>query len=144
MYTLNLSEEDIRKIALQAINELGENANPAIVKQVVEEALSNSEITKTPVSPSKSSGKVILTSFGLNHPGIIAGVTRTLSESNCDITDLSQKLMGDFYTMIIILDITKSSKDLTELQNDLNKIADELKIKVYLQHEDLFRQMHRV
>ena len=52
--------------------------------------------------------------------------------------------MGDFYTMIIILDISNSPKDLSELQNDLNKVAEELKIKIYLQHEDLFRYMHRV
>ncbi len=141
---MNLSEEDIRQIALKAINELGDKANPSIVKQVVEEALSNSEIIRTPVTQPKSSGRVILTSFGMNHPGIISGVTQILSESNCDITDLSQKLMGDFYTMIIILDMSKSSKDLSDLQNDLNKVADKLKIKVYLQHEDLFRQTHRV
>ena len=52
--------------------------------------------------------------------------------------------MGEFYTMIIILDISNSSKDLADLQSDLNKVADELKIKIYLQHEDLFRYMHRV
>ncbi|MCB0751111.1 MAG: ACT domain-containing protein, partial [Ignavibacteriae bacterium] len=62
----------------------------------------------------------------------------------CDITDLSQKLMGDFYTMIIMLDISNSPKDLSEIQNDLNVVAEKMKIKVYLQHEDLFRFMHRV
>ena len=141
---MNLSEDELRQIALKAISELGDKANPELVKEVVSQAIGDLELMSKPKSEAKSSGKVILTSFGMNHPGIVAGVTQALSEANCDITDLSQKLMGDFYTMIIILDIANSSKELSELQNDLNVVGDNLKIKIYLQHEDLFRQMHRV
>lgn len=138
-----LSESDIRKITLQAIADLGEKATPDRVKEVVSKVVNN---TQTPnlTDDSKSEGKVILTSFGMNHPGIVAGVTQALSKANVDIMDLSQKLMGEFYTMIIILDISNSPKDLADIQNDLNIIAEELKIKIYLQHEDLFRYMHRV
>lgn len=139
---MNLSEDQIRQIALAAMNELGEKATPELIKEVINQSISNGEIISS--NQSSSSEKVILTSFGLNQPGIIAGVTKALSDANCDITDLTQKLMGDFYTMIIILDMSNSSKNLSDLQNDLNVIAEKLKIKVYLQHEDLFRQMHRV
>jgi ACT domain-containing protein len=52
--------------------------------------------------------------------------------------------MGDFFTMIMIIDITDSNKDLKEVQDSLNIIAQELKIKIYLQHEDVFRYMHRI
>lgn len=139
-----LSEDEIRKITLQAIADLGEKATPDRVKEVVSRAINNGEIFSTPKNDSVNDGKVILTSFGMNHPGIVAGVTQTLSKANVDINDLSQKLMGDFYTMIIILDISNSPKELADLQNELNKVAEELKIKIYLQHEDLFRHMHRV
>lgn len=139
-----LSEEEIRKITLMAIADLGDKATPDLVKEVVSKAVNTMNFTHVSNSECKSTGKVILTSFGMNHPGIISGVTQVLSEANCDITDLSQKLMDDFYTMIIILDISNSHKDLSELQNELNSIAEKLKIKIYLQHEDLFRYMHRV
>lgn len=141
---VKLSESEIRAIAMQAINELGDNANPELVKEVVEKAIKNSEYVPIPETQSQTTGRVILTSFGLNHPGIVSNVTKVLSDANCDITDLSQKLMGDFYTMIIMLDISNSPKDLSEIQNDLNVVAEKMKIKVYLQHEDLFRFMHRV
>ncbi|MBI5729585.1 MAG: ACT domain-containing protein [Ignavibacteriales bacterium] len=91
-----------------------------------------------------SSGRVILTSFGLNHPGIVAGVTKALGDANCDIQDLSQKILGDFFTMIMVIDISASQKDLKEIQEEMNKIAAQLKIKIYLQHEDVFRYMHRI
>ena len=52
--------------------------------------------------------------------------------------------MGDFYTLIMIVDITNSPKDLKEIQEDIDEIGDKMKIKVYLQHEDVFRYMHRI
>ena len=139
-----LSEEEIRKITLKAIAELGDKATPELVKAVVNQVVNKGEILPELGNVPQTTGKVILTSFGMNHPGIIAGVTQVLSEAKCDIEDLSQKLMGDFYTMIMILDITNTSEDLADLQNKLNEVAEKLKIKIYLQHEDLFRYMHRV
>lgn len=141
---MSLNENEIRKLTMQIIGELGSNASPDLVKKLVQEKIEAKEINYQLSQIEKSTGKVILTSFGMNHPGIIAAVTKVLSDANCDVSDLSQKLMGEFYTMIIILDISNSPKNLSELQSDLNKVADELKIKVYLQHEDLFKYMHRV
>ncbi len=143
---MNLTEEEIRNIALKAINELGNKANADTVKAVVEKAVSTiDENVKLPSGNlKKTSGRVILTSFGMNHPGIVAKVTTALSNAKCDIRDMSQKIMDEFYTMIIIIDISNSPLELSEIQNELTKVADELKIKIYLQHEDLFRHMHRV
>lgn len=141
---MKLTEDDIRRITLQAIEQLGENATPEKVKNVVASAVTNLGETTLTNQVVEDSGRVILTSFGMNHPGIVAGITKVLSESLCDIHDISQKIMGDFYTMIMIIDITNSPKELKTLQDDLNKIAEELKVKIYLQHEDVFRFMHRI
>ncbi len=143
---MNLSEEEIRKIALMAINELGSDATAETVKAVVEKATSvfDNSVQLPSNENKKTSGRVILTSFGMNHSGIVAKVTTTLSNAKCDIRDMSQKIMDEFYTMIIIIDISNSPLELSEIQSELNKVAEELKIKIYLQHEDLFRHMHRV
>ena len=93
---------------------------------------------------SVSTGQVILTSFGLNKPGVIAAITTALSEANCDISDLSQKLMGDFFTMIMIVDTSNSDLSLNDIQNEMKKISDEMNIKIMLQHEEIFRGMHRI
>lgn len=140
-----LNEDEIRKITLQAIQELGDKATPELVKKIVSNAIEHhSSFMEKSQKVNKDSGRVILTSFGMNYPGIIASVTQVLSNAGCDIRDLSQKLMDEFYTMIMIIDISKSTKDLNELQNELHQVAEKLKIKIYLQHEDLFRYMHRV
>ncbi len=142
---MKLSEHDIRRITFETISQLGSNATPDAVKEEVRkkvEVLANGDFKQN--SSDHSSGKVILTAFGLNHPGIIAAVTKSLGESNCDIQDVTQKILGDFFTMIMILDISTSPKDLREVQEDMRKTAEQLNIKIYLQHEDVFRFMHRV
>jgi ACT domain-containing protein len=140
-----LTEEEIRKIAVDVVSELGEKATLEYVKDVVLKrvaSISGEDIFYS--IGDVSSGRVILTAFGLNHPGIVAAVTKALGDANCDIQDLTQKLMGDFFTMIIMIDITSSPKDLKEIQEEMKNIAEQLKIKIYLQHEDLFRFMHRI
>ncbi|MCX6175644.1 MAG: ACT domain-containing protein [Ignavibacteriales bacterium] len=141
---MKFSEEEVRKITFEAISELGDKATPEAVKELVRRRVESMggdyKFDKSDVS----SGRVILTSFGLNHPGIVAGVTKALGDANCDIQDLSQKILGDFFTMIMVIDISTSQKDLKEIQEEMNKIAELLKIKIYLQHEDVFRFMHRI
>ena len=142
---MKLSEDDIRKITLNAINELGEKASPALVKKVVGKAVEDLKSTSTSLPKNDTStGRVILTAFGLNKTGIVASITKSLGDSECDIHDLSQKLMDDFFTMIMVVDISNSPKDLKGIQDDMSEIAEKLKIKIYLQHEDIFRNMHRI
>ena len=139
---MNISEEKLRDITFEAIKELGENATQQNVKEVVEQAIQN--LGDSIPTTAASTGQVILTSFGLNKPGVIAAITNALSKSNCDISDLSQKLMGDFFTMIMIVDTSNSELSLNDIQNEMKKISDEMNIKIMLQHEEIFRSMHRI
>jgi len=141
---VRLTEEEIRKITLNAINELGDNASPGLVRKVVSKAVEETGSYEAASEPDQSSGRIILTSFGLNKPGVVASVTQTLGSCNCDIQDISQKLMGDFFTMIMVIDITNSEKDLKDIQDDLSHVAEDMNIKIYVQHEDIFRSMHRI
>ena len=139
---MNISEEKIREITLEAIKELGENASQQNVKEVVEQTIQN--LGDNLPDSIASTGQVILTSFGLNKPGVIAAITTALSKSNCDISDLSQKLMGDFFTMIMIVDTSNSDLSLNDIQNEMKNISDNMNIKIMLQHEEIFRSMHRI
>lgn len=142
---MRLTEEEIRKITLNAIEQLGEKASPEMVKKVVNETVEKLENSKDkPNFVSESTGKFILTAFGKNVPGIVAAITNSLAKQNCDIQDMSQKILGEFFTLIMIVDITDSPKELNEIQTAMKKIQEEKNIKIYIQHEDIFRTMHRV
>lgn len=139
---MSLSEDKIRQVTLEAIKELGDNATQENVKEVVERTIQN--LGDSIPESTGSSDQVILTSFGLNKPGVIAAITTALSNANCDISDLSQKLMGDFFTMIMIVDLSSSNLSLDQIQSEMKKISEEMKIKIILQHEEIFRAMHRI
>ncbi len=141
---MKLTEDEIRKITLSAIEELGDKATPDNVKTIVKKAVESFDSSPSDIKMNESSGRAILTSFGINKPGIVASITKAISQCQCDIYDLSQKIMGDFFTMIMIVDLTNSPSDLKTVQEELAKVAEELKIKIYLQHEDVFRYMHRI
>ncbi len=142
---MKLTEDTLRKLTLDAIKELGDGATSDQIKKAVEESIRKLDLFPDELKASDAnSGRVILTSFGVNHPGIIYNITKLLSEFECDIRDLSQKILDEFYTMIMIIDISNSPKELKEIQEELNKVASNMKIKIYLQHEDVFRYMHRI
>jgi ACT domain-containing protein len=141
---VKLREDDIRRITLNAIQELGENATPDLVRNVVTKAVDNFEKSSSTNGIEKDSGKIILTSFGSNHPGIVAAISNVLSDTNSNILDISQKILTEYYTMIMVIDITASKYSLKEIQDKLHAIADKMGIKIYLQHEDIFRSMHRI
>ena len=142
---MKLTEDQIRKLTIEAINELGEAATPQKVKDIVAKAAEKFTYESGVQTKSETSeGRVIITSFGLNESGIVAAITKSLSDAKCDIQDISQKIMDEFFTMIMIVDITNSPKDFKELQEEMKTVAERLKIKIYLQHEDVFRMMHRL
>ncbi len=143
---MKLTEDELRKLALIAIEELGENANPDSVKRVVTNIINkiDSKEPELKIADDKSTGRIIITAFGLNKPGIVASITKALGDAMCDIQDISQKLMNEFFTMIMVVDISNSPKDFKDIQDLLTDVANSLKIKIYCQHEDIFRNMHRI
>ena len=82
--------------------------------------------------------------MGANHPGILAGVTRVLAEANVSIDDVSQKIVQEFFALMIVVDFSTANCKLEDFQTRLQKVADEIKIKIVAQHENVFTFMHRL
>jgi ACT domain-containing protein len=141
-----ISEDVIRRITLEAIEQLGTQATSINVQRAVERAVSNLERAGGAASQAASaeSGRVIITAYGVNHPGIIARVSDTLARHRCDILDMTQKLLQEFFTLIMIVDITNSPSQFAAVSEELARIGSELGIRVLVQHEDVFNAMHRL
>lgn len=86
----------------------------------------------------------IVTVVGRDRVGIIAGVAGILADANVNILDISQTVLQGFFAMIMILDLSRSQDDFTELRQKLEEAGDEMGLKITLQHEDVFQYMHRV
>ena len=88
--------------------------------------------------------KAIVTVIGKDKPGIIAGVCTLFAESQVNILDISQTVMQDFFTMSMLVDLTKSSVSFTELADALDAKGEAMGVNIRIQREDIFDLMHRI
>ncbi len=88
--------------------------------------------------------RVVITALGANKPGVLAGITRTIAESNVNIEDVTQKIMQDLFALMMVTDVAQANCSFDEFQSRMQKAADELKVKIFIQHEDVFKFMHRL
>lgn len=88
--------------------------------------------------------KAVITVIGKDRVGIIAAVSNILAVSNVNILDISQTIMQEFFTMIMLVDISKGNINFNELAEKLEAKGKELALSVRIQHEDIFNSMHRI
>lgn len=94
----------------------------------------------------ESEGKELsfVTVMGRDQKGIVAKVSTILYKHNINIEDITQKVMRSNFVMIMMVDFQDSPSDLENVKAELNKVAEEMGLKVQIQHEALFKAMHRV
>lgn len=145
---IELSEQDIRKITEEALKQLGTAATPDAIGKVVKEAVSRMEPGSKPVyrkpTPAAAGNRVIITAFGKNQIGILSGLTTTLANLKCDVLDLTQKLLQEFFTIMLLVDIAPSDFEFEKIKTEITNTGEKLDLKVIVQHEEIFNTMHRV
>lgn len=87
--------------------------------------------------------RAIVSVIGKDQVGIIAKVTTILAENKINILDISQTILQDFFTMMMLVDVT-DYPDLESLQEQLSEIGDSLGMNISVQLEEIFQAMHRV
>ena len=88
--------------------------------------------------------RAVVTVTGKDKKGIIAKVSAFLSERGANIEDISQTIMGEYFAMIMIVDLSETKKELAQLAKDCQELGKKIGMSVYIQHEDIFNAMHNV
>lgn len=88
--------------------------------------------------------KAFITVIGNDHVGIIAHIATELAKLDVNIRDINQTVMEGTFTMIMMIDITKMNVPFDKLNEVMDKSGDTLGMSVKIQHEDIFRSMHRL
>jgi len=100
--------------------------------------------------PSKSagagplSGRAIVTIIGSDRVGIIAGISAEIAEANVNILDISQSVIREFFTMIMMVDLGGATVTFEELSGRLARKGEALGVRVEIQREEIFKAMHRI
>ncbi len=88
--------------------------------------------------------KAVITVLGKDTVGILAKVSATCADEGVNIIEVTQSVMQDLFAMIMLADIEDSKVPLDELTKKLEKVGDEMGMKVHVMHEDIFNSMHKI
>ena len=88
--------------------------------------------------------KAIITVVGKDTVGIIAQVCTYLAENQINILDISQTIVNNYFNMMMIADMNKSHKSVSEVSDDLDKLGTEIGVIIKCQREEIFDSMHRI
>ncbi len=90
------------------------------------------------------SGRAIVTIIGSDKVGIIAGISTAIAEAEVNILDISQSVLREFFTMIMMVDLSGAKVSFEELANQLVAKGTALGVRVEIQREEIFTAMHRI
>lgn len=88
--------------------------------------------------------KGIITVIGKDKVGIIASVCSLLSEKDINILDISQTIVQGYFNMMMIVDMSKSTQEFTQVVDELAVLGNTLEVEIRLQHQQIFDCMHRI
>lgn len=86
----------------------------------------------------------VVTVIGKDKVGIIAGVSGLLADCGINIMDISQTIIKDVFTMIMLVGFPNDFKEFVEVKKKLDELGVVLGVSVTMQHSDIFDAMHRI
>lgn len=88
---------------------------------------------------------LFITVIGEDKKGIVAKVSDFLYQSDINIEDINQRIMGDgYFVMTMLVDIKTARIPMEKITEGLEEIGRTLELRIQLQHENIFKMMHRV
>ena len=87
---------------------------------------------------------VIVTALGADSHGLLAKVATTIAERNANIDDVSQTVSNGMFTMIMFVSFDQGETTMAELKEALERTGEEVGLQINVQHENIFRFMHRI
>ena len=88
--------------------------------------------------------KAIMTVTGIDHTGIIAAVANGLADRGVNITNVSQTLMDEYFTMIMQLEFDEATVSLNDVQEAMTPVEESQGLVIKVQEEELFNAMHKL
>lgn len=88
--------------------------------------------------------KAIMTVTGIDHTGIIAAVANGLADRGVNITNVSQTLMDEYFTMIMQLEFDEATVSLNDVQEAMTPVEESQGLVIKVQAEALFNAMHKL
>ena len=88
--------------------------------------------------------RAIVTVLGKDRVGIMSLVCALLAQHNVNILDISQTILQDYFTMVMLVDVSSCSMDFTAFAEKMKQKGDELGVDVRCTRQEIYDAMHRI
>lgn len=88
--------------------------------------------------------KALISVAGMDATGIIARVATKLSEMNINILDISQTILGGYFTMMMVVDLDGAKMDFAQIDEALQPVREEMNMTIHMQRMDIFDAMYNI
>jgi|GEM_PF-282313 len=86
----------------------------------------------------------VVSVIGADSVGIVADVAVALKENRANIEGMNQSIVSGYFALILTIDISDMTVTIDKLQAKMDKIAENRNLKIYIQHENIFKNMNRL
>ena len=88
--------------------------------------------------------KAVVSVIGRDSVGIIAKVSAGCAKYSANIVDISQTVLNEYFTMMMIVDIDNLSIPFNEFVDKMTSEGFSNGLDIHVMHEDIFNSMHRI
>ena len=93
---------------------------------------------------SSEKNTAVVTVLGRDRVGIIADVSRLLADYGINIKDISQTILDDIFTMVMMVDLKDVVIEESDISEKLGELGKKLGVQITIQHTGLFNTMHTI
>ena len=88
--------------------------------------------------------KAVITVTGKDSVGIIADVSGICAQKGANILDITQTVMKEYFSMIMLCDIGEMETEFRAFCDALAALGVREGVDVRVMHEDIFNSMHKI
>lgn len=88
--------------------------------------------------------KAIVTVIGGDKVGIISAISGILADESINIEDVNQTIMGQSFTMMMLVDLKDTKKPFDQIRELLMNLGTKLDLSIRIQREEIFMSMHQL
>ena len=135
------------------IDELGAETAPDKINAIIEKITARLSLSVNPdelvllnlqMKEKSPTEMAVVSVIGQDSVGIVAEVTRILAENSANIEGMNQAIVSGYFALILTINVAGMNITLDELQIKMDEVADKKNLKIYIQHENIFKSMNRI
>ena len=88
--------------------------------------------------------QAVISVVGRDRVGILKDIATKCADHNVNVIDVSQTVLRDMFTMIMLVDISKIDIKFGDFSAEMEDYGKGIGMEVRAMHEDIFNSMHRI